>query len=199
MKSINEAIDWLLAAAQLDGFNILLLTIPLAIVQGFLGFFPFSTLILLHISALGLVNGLIVSWLVSILVSLVVFYCCRYWFADWFDRKLSRYETKYDRWKKYFQLYGVWTIILMRTLPIMPNNVIAFLSSISSIRPVPYLVSSIIGNLSHIWLFGIISSSIVLPDTDIHALAGSYVAFCALLAALFFLQLFRRRWAGRHS
>ncbi|WP_027093009.1 TVP38/TMEM64 family protein [Cohnella thermotolerans] len=199
MGMINDSINWLLATTQLDGFNILLITVPLAIVQGFLGLFPFTTLIMLHISALGIVNGLIMSWLVSILVSLVVFYCCRYWFADWFDRKLARYEARYAKWKKYFQLYGVWAIILMRTLPIMPNNVIAFLASISSIRPSPYLISSIVGNLSHIWLFGIISSSILFPGTDIRLLIGLYVVFFAAMAMLFVTGLYRGFWSGRRS
>jgi uncharacterized membrane protein YdjX (TVP38/TMEM64 family) len=192
MDQINDGIDWLLEMTQLDGFNVLLLTVPLAIVQGFLGLFPFSTLVMLHISALGIAAGMAVSWLVSIAVSLVVYYCCRYWFSDWFDRKLQKYENKYEKWKKFFQLYGVWAIILMRTLPIMPNNVIAFLSSVSAIKPMPYLVSSIIGNLSHIWLFGIISSSILLPDTDIHILIGAYGAFFLVLTVLFWLSLRRK-------
>ncbi|MBB6735181.1 TVP38/TMEM64 family protein [Cohnella zeiphila] len=192
MDQINDAIDWLLGVTQLDGYNILLLTMPLAVVQGFLGIFPFSTLVMLHISALGIGAGMAVSWLVSIVVSLIVFYCCRYWFSDWFDRKLQRYENKYDKWKKFFQLYGVWAIILMRTLPIMPNNVIAFLSSVSAIKPMPYLVSSIVGNLSHIWLFGIISSSILLPDTDIRILIAAYAAFFLVLSALFWLSLRRK-------
>jgi len=199
MGIINDSIDWLLSVTQLDGFNILLITVPLAIIQGFLGLFPFSTLIMLHISALGLANGMIMSWLVSIVVSLVVYFCCRYWFADWFDRKLARYESRYSKWKKYFQLYGVWTIILMRTLPIMPNNVIAFLASVSSIRPAPYLISSIVGNLSHIWLFGIISSSILLPETDIRLLIGSYVIFFFVLSLLFAFDLHRQGSRGRRA
>ncbi|CAM3918092.1 VTT domain-containing protein [Cohnella lubricantis] len=199
MQFVNDAIDWLLSVTQLDGFQIILLTLPLAIIQNFLGCFPFATLILLHISALGIVNGLIISWLVSIVASLVVYFCCRYWFAEWFDRKMSRFETKYEKWKKYFQLYGVWTIILMRTLPIMPNNVIAFLSSISSIRPHAYLISSIIGNLSHIWLFGIISSSIVFPDTDIRVLLGAYLVFFALMTVAFFVYLRMNKTAGSRA
>jgi len=199
MNIVNDTIDWLLSATQLDGFQIILLTLPLAIIQNFLGCFPFATLIMLHVSALGIVNGMIISWLVSIAASLVVYFCCRYWFADWFDRKLSRYESKYAKWKKYFQLYGVWTIILMRTLPIMPNNVIAFLSSVSSIRPHAYLISSIIGNLSHIWLFGIISSSIVFPGTDIRVLLGSYIAFCALMVVAFFVHMRMNKLAESRS
>lgn len=199
MNIVNDTIDWLLSAIQLDGFQIILLTLPLAIIQNFLGCFPFATLIMLHVSALGIVNGLIISWLVSIVASLVVFYCCRYWFADWFDRKMSRYETKYVKWKKYFQVYGIWAIILMRTLPIMPNNVIAFLSSISSIRSTPYLISSLIGNLSHIWLFGIISSSIVFPGTDIRVLLGAYIVFFALMIVAFFIHMRKNKLAGSRS
>ncbi|MBB6672746.1 TVP38/TMEM64 family protein [Cohnella nanjingensis] len=192
---INHAIDWLLETTQLEGFYLLLLTIPLAIVQGFFGFFPFSTLIFLQISALGLVNGLITSWLIGIIASIVVYYCCKFLFADWFNRKMSRNVGRYEKWQKYFQNYGVWSIIFLRTLPIMPNNVISFMASISSIKSSAYFVSTLVGNLSHIWLFGIISSSILLPDTDLRTLTVSYIAFCSAMVVLFAIEQWRRRQA----
>lgn len=194
---INHAIDWLLETAQLEGFYLLLLTIPLAIIQGFFGFFPFSTLILLQVSALGLVNGLITSWLIGIIASVVVYYCCRYLFADWFNRKMSKNAARYEKWQKYFMNYGVWSIIFLRTIPIMPNNVISFMASISSIKSSAYIVSSLVGTLSHIWLFGIISSSIVLPNTDIRMFVGSYVAFCLAMIILFMIEQQRRRRQNR--
>ncbi|MDG0793679.1 VTT domain-containing protein [Cohnella ginsengisoli] len=193
----NNAIDWLLETTNLQGFYVLLLTVPLAIVQGFFGIFPFSTLIFLQISALGLVNGLITSWLVGIIASLVVYYACKYLFADWFDRKMKAKAGRYEKWQGYFMKYGVWSIIFLRTLPIMPNNVISFMASLSKISHRSYMVSSFVGVMSHIWLFGIVSSSILFPETDIGLLIGSYLLFCAALTGIFAAQLLRERRRAR--
>jgi Uncharacterized conserved protein len=190
---INNSIDWLLDTLGLSGFNVIFITMPLAVIQGFLGIFPFSTLIFLHTSTLGVINGMLVSWLVSIVSAIVVYTCCRYWFADWFDRRMQRFAGRYEKWRKYFEEYGVWTIILLRTIPIVPNNVISFLASVSGIKPGPYAISSLVGNLSHIGMFSIISSSILFPDQDISLLTGSYIAFCAVLIVWFFVIKLRRR------
>jgi len=194
---INNAIDWLLETTNLQGFYVLLLTVPLAVIQGFFGIFPFSTLIFLQISALGLVNGLVTSWLVGIVASLVVYYACKYLFADWFDRKMKAKAGRYEKWQSYFMKYGVWSIIFLRTLPIMPNNVISFMASLSKISHRSYMVSSLVGVMSHIWLFGIVSSSILFPDTDIRLLIGSYILFCVILTGIFVAQLARERRRAR--
>ncbi|RUS46207.1 TVP38/TMEM64 family protein [Cohnella sp. AR92] len=196
---INDSIDWLLATLGLSGYNVVLVTLPLAIIQGFLGIFPFSTLIFLHISALGVAGGMLMSWLVSIVSSIVVYACCRYWFADWFDRRLQRHAGRYAKWKKYFENYGIWTIIVLRTIPIVPNNVISFLASVSGVKPWPYTISTLVGNLSHIGLFSIISSSILFPDKDIGLLTNSYIAFCVLLLTIFGVSEHRNRSRRRRA
>lgn len=173
----------------LSGASLLIVTIPLAIVQGFLGLFPFATLIFVHVSAMGVTGGLIASWLAGTLAAIVVYAVCKFLFRDWFNRKWGHKLDRYGRWQKSFDRYGIWTIILLRTLPIMPNNLISFMAAISPIRTSAYVWSSIIGNLSHIWLFGIISASFLFPGTDIWLLIGSYVVFCAVLTALFIIRI----------
>jgi uncharacterized membrane protein YdjX (TVP38/TMEM64 family) len=188
---INDWIDWLLKATHLEGLSILLVTIPLAVIQGFLGIFPFATLIMLHISILGLAEGLFASWLAGSVAAIVVYLICRYFFSEWFNRKWLKRMQRYEKWQKYFNMHGVWAIILLRTLPIMPNNLISFMSAVSSIKTSSYIWSSLLGNLSHIWLFGIISSSIVKPSLDIRLLIGSYAVFCVTLIAIFIAQNFK--------
>jgi uncharacterized membrane protein YdjX (TVP38/TMEM64 family) len=196
---LNGWIESLLESTSLSGFYVLILTVPLAIVQGILGIFPFSILIVLNISAMGLFDGLLTSWLMSILVANIVFLCCRSFFSEWFNRKIKRKEGRFEKWEKYFDLYGVWTLILLRTLPIIPNNVISLMASVSSIKPVPYFISSIIGNLSQIWLFGIISSSILMPNRDSKLMIGLYIVFCLVLIILFLISQFMLKDRGKHS
>ncbi|WP_010273308.1 TVP38/TMEM64 family protein [Paenibacillus senegalensis] len=182
---IQQAIDWLLELTQLDGYAIIFITLPLAVIQGFLGLFPFATLIMLHISVLGIKGGLLSSWMTGTAAAIIVFLCCRHLFFGRLNKKWNERLMKYEKWQRYMSLYGVWTIIFLRTLPIMPNNLISFMSAMSPISIKAYLASSFLGNLSHIWLFGIISSSIVFPDTNIQLLIYSYILFCIVLTLLF--------------
>lgn len=182
---IDQWMDWLIKSLGLEGLSIVLVTSLLAIIQGFLGIFPFATLIVMHISILGLGWGLLVSWMVGTLAAIVVFLVCRYFFYEWFNRRWGERLKRYEKWQNYMDKYGVWTVILLRTLPIMPNNLVSFMSALSPIKLSSYIWSSIIGNLSHIWLFGIISSSLIMPDMDIRKLSFSYAAFCLILLTIF--------------
>ncbi|MEQ4486014.1 TVP38/TMEM64 family protein [Cohnella silvisoli] len=192
---LSEWIEALLARSSLTGFYVLIITFPLAIVQGILGIFPFTILIVLNISAMGIVNGLLTSWISGIIVANIVFYCGRSFFSDWFNRKIKRKESRYEKWQKYFELYGIWTLILLRTLPI-PNNVVSLMASVSSIKPFAYFISSVVGNLSQIWLYGIISSSIIMPKQDSKLLIEMYIAFCLSLIIVFVRGQFLQRNKG---
>ncbi|MDB4866377.1 MAG: hypothetical protein JWR03_710 [Cohnella sp.] len=187
----NEWVDRLLELSGLTGMTILFVTVPLAVIQGFLGIFPFSTLIFIHISALGLVNGLLMSWLSGTIAAIFVYLVCKFFFAERFQRKWGAKLHRYKKWQLYFDRYGIWVIILLRTLPIMPNNLISFMSAISPIKTSAYVWSSLLGILSHIWLFGIISSSILFPDLDITLLIGTYAMFCAVLVGIFLFSRYR--------
>lgn len=196
-ETINGWIDALVAFTGLSGLWILLITIPLGIIQGFLGLFPFATIIMLHISVLGLVNGIMASWISGTVAAVVVFWVSRSLFANWVLRKWEKRLQKYGKWQLRFEKYGLWAIILLRTIPIMPNNLISFMAGISPVKMIPYIWSSIIGNLSHIWLFAIISSSILIPDIDNVVLILSYAGFCIVLLAVFFFTVYRK--PGSHG
>jgi uncharacterized membrane protein YdjX (TVP38/TMEM64 family) len=184
-ETIEQWIQQLAEAAGLEGYFILLITIPLAVVQGFLGFYPFATIIVVHIASLGLIGGMLASWLAGTVAAIVVFMVCRYLFYDYFQRRWGHRLDKYGKWQRHLDMYGIWLIIFLRTLPVMPNNLISFMAAISPIKPGHYIWSSILGNLSHIWLFGLISSSVILPDTEVTLFWFGYIGFCALLAAVF--------------
>ncbi|GIP35218.1 TVP38/TMEM64 family protein [Paenibacillus sp. J2TS4] len=189
--TIEQWIEWLLEVTQLEGYSILLITAPLAVIQGFFGFFPFATLIVLHLTAFGLGQGLLASWMVGTLASVVVFSVCRYFFFDWFNRRWGKKLQKYEKWQYYMDTYGVWVIIFLRTLPIMPNNLISFMSAISPIKLSAYLWSSLIGNLSHIWLVGLIGSSIVMPELDVKKHLLFYAKFCLVLIIIFIARHYK--------
>ncbi|WP_245851131.1 TVP38/TMEM64 family protein [Paenibacillus herberti] len=182
---INGLIDALVLASGLDGPAILLLTIPLAVVQGLFGIFPFATIILINISILGIAGGLLASWLAGTVAALSVYLLFRYFFygkvQSYFQTRMGRYE----RYQTSLDQYGGWMVILLRTIPVMPNNLISFMSAVAPVRIVPYFWSSLVGNLSHIWMFGILSASIIFPGTDLRILIVSYVVFLIALGLMF--------------
>ncbi|GIP52442.1 MULTISPECIES: TVP38/TMEM64 family protein [Paenibacillus] len=185
---IEQFTGWLLEVTQIEGFWILLITIPLALIQGIIGIFPFATIVMLNISVLGVMNGLLASWIAGSVAGMAVYMLCKFLFSDWFNRRWLSKLQKYERWQKSLNRYGVWAVIFLRTVPIMPNNLISFMSAVSNLKTGSYTWSNIIGNLSSIWLFGILSASIVFPNMDLRLLILSYAIFLLALLAAFFVR-----------
>ncbi|WP_235680196.1 TVP38/TMEM64 family protein [Paenibacillus albicereus] len=185
LDRMNGWIDALVAASGLDGPAILLLTIPLAVLQGLFGLFPFATIILIHISILGIAGGLLASWLAGTVAALVVYLLFRYFFYGKVQRRFQARLARYERYQASLDEYGGWMVILLRTIPVMPNNLISFMSAVAPVKFMPYLWSSVIGNLSHIWMFGLISSSLIFPGHDLRLLIFAYLAFLLVLTIAF--------------
>jgi len=198
-EHINAWVEEAVTQTGLSGADIMLVTLPLAVLQGFLSLFPFALLVTLHVSALGIAKGLVASWLAGMAGALAVYGVCRFFFADWFHRIWWRKLQRYEKWQRAFDQYGAWALIFLRTVPVMPNNLISFMAAVSPIRTSDYIWSSIVGYMSHIWLVGIISSSILFPDVDKWKLIISYLVFCAILLAAFFRQRLRPAPPGRRD
>ena len=198
-EHINTWVEQAVTQTGLSGADIMLVTVPLAVLQGFLSLFPFALLVTLHVSALGITKGLVASWLAGMAGALAVYGVSRFLFADWFHRRWWRKLQRYEKWQRVFDQYGAWALIFLRTVPVMPNNLISFMAAVSPIRTSDYIWSSIVGYMSHIWLVGIISSSILFPEVDKWKLIISYMIFCAILLAAFLWQRLRPAPPGRRD
>ena len=196
---INEWIDLLFEMTGLEGYTILLITLPLGIIQGLFGVFPFATLIMLQVSLLGIPGGLLASWLVGTVSAVVVYVLCKYVFADGLNRRWLSKMDKYNKRMDQVQVYGGWAIIFLRTIPVMPNNLISFGSAVTNMKMSTYLWSNIIGNLSHIWLFGIISAALLFPNTNVGLLITSYIVFCLFLISVFIIRYNQHYKHERHT
>ncbi|GGA30451.1 TVP38/TMEM64 family protein [Paenibacillus physcomitrellae] len=184
----EEFIDWLIQTMQLNGYSILLVTIPLALIQSFIGLYPFAALIMLNISAIGLVEGLLVSWAMGTLGTILVYVVCEKFLSNWIQRKWLRKMKRYEKWQRYTERYGIWTIILLRTLPIMPNNLICLMASISSLSFRKYCWSSVWGMLSYIGLIGVLGAAVLMPEVNVGLITLLYGGFCLLLLLMFVCQ-----------
>ncbi|WP_235441540.1 TVP38/TMEM64 family protein [Paenibacillus sp. IHB B 3415] len=189
-ETINAWIDWLLQSLGLSGPSILFATVPLAVLQSLFGFFPLAILIVLHVSVFNVIGGMIVSWLACNIGAVLVYFLFRRYLFEWFDRKWGYKLKRYDKWQMYLDRYGIWTLVLLRTIPIVPSNIINLMSAVSPIKPAAFIWGTVLGNLSYIWLFGTISSSLIVPREEWNGFLTWYAVFIVILIAIFV----RRHW-----
>lgn len=193
MDWITQWIDRLVELTGFNGYSILLLTVPLSIVQGIFSLFPFASLMILHISSFGSAQGIFFSWLLGTVASIIAFVIFRYFFYEWFKRRMEGRLARYGKWQKYMDIHGGWVVILLRSIPIIPNNVISFMAAISPIRPKHYMWSTAIGMFSNIWLLGLIGTTLTVSVKNIAAAWILYMVFCASLLAGFLVRFYRNK------
>ncbi|WP_150268987.1 TVP38/TMEM64 family protein [Paenibacillus tepidiphilus] len=189
-ETINGWIDWLLQTLGLSGPYIILATFPLTVIQSLFGLFPLAILIVLHVSEFGVIGGMLVSWVACNIGAILVYFLFRRYLYNWFDRKMRSRLKRYDKWQRYLDRYGIWTLLLLRTVPIVPSNVINFMAAVSPIKVRSNIWGTVLGNLSYIWLFGTIGSTLIVPREEWAGFLGWYAVFAFILVAVFI----RRHW-----
>jgi uncharacterized membrane protein YdjX (TVP38/TMEM64 family) len=189
-ETINVWIDWLLQTLGLSGPYILFATVPLALLQSLFGFFPLVILIVLHVSVFDVIGGMVISWLACNLGAILVYFLFRRYLFGWFDRKWRSKLKRYDKWQVYMDRYGIWTLVLLRSIPIVPSNIINLMAAVSPIKPAAYIWGTVLGNLSYIWLFGTIGSTLIVPREEWNGFLTWYGVFIVILIAIFV----RRHW-----
>lgn len=151
----------------------------------FVRIFPLAILIVLHVSEFHVIGGMLVSWLACNLGAILVYFLFRRYLYGWFDEKWRSKLKRYDKWQRYLDRYGIWTLVLLRTIPIVPSNVINFMAAVSPIKASSYIWGTVLGNLSFIWLFGTIGSSLVVPREEwngfLALICGFYYYFAGYL------------------
>ncbi len=188
---INAWIDGLLQALGLTGPAILYITVPLAFLQSLVGIIPLLVLIMLHVSVFDIIGGMLISLAAASAGGIAVYALGRRYLFHWFDRRWGRRLKRYDKWQRYLERYGIWTVVLLRTVPIIPNNMINLMCAVSPIRARSFVWGTILGNLSFIWLFGILTSSLILPPGQWGLYLTGYGLFAAALIGIFI----HRHWS----
>lgn len=169
-------------------YEVLWVTLPLHILQGVVTIFPFITLLIVHLLVFGFWEALVFSWIGSMLGSIVCFYLGRFFFHDYFQKIWQKNYTRYQKWIQWADQYGMWGLILLRHIPVLPSNLISLIGAFSPIRQGTYIWSSILGNLSMVWLYSLFSYGVSLPSGFSFYLWG-YIVFVGILAAACFLHI----------
>ncbi|WP_147802255.1 TVP38/TMEM64 family protein [Alkalicoccus halolimnae] len=139
------------------GYQLLLLTIPLLIAQNIFTVFPVIIVIIIHFIAYGVLEGFLFSLIGTTLGAVFCFYLAR----TWSKQKVRRFwENKSRKWKKaafYIENNGIEAMILLRSIPIMPSNVISVSAALTPMTLPTYLFGTILGNISMIWVLALLS------------------------------------------
>lgn len=186
---IDALIERLISMTGLNGYSLLVVTFPMALIQGTVTIFPFATLLLLHISAFGWFEGMMVSWAAGTLASIACFYLSRTMLSGWIDRRFGERLLKYHSWQRRMNHYGVWVVILLRSLPFVPGNIVSIMASISPLRPLAYIWSTTVGMFSQVWLFMLLTAEVIFPEREIKPMWLAYFTFCGVLVLILIVVL----------
>lgn len=175
------------------GYRLLLFTLPLSILQSIFTLFPFVTIVLIHVLTFGLWEGLMYSWIGSSLGAISCFILGRYFFQDYSRKIWAKKQDQYEKWVHIVNLYGLWGVVFLRSIPIIPSNIISLMAAFSPMKLNIYIWSTVIGNISMVWLFGVFSDAIIFADETTRILLGFYILFVVLLAIIASLHYRRKR------
>ncbi|WP_158282194.1 TVP38/TMEM64 family protein [Salipaludibacillus keqinensis] len=178
------------------GWRILLITLPLMIVQNVVTLFPILILILIHFISFGMVPGFIISLIGTSLGAFVCFWLTR----SVSEKKVQTYWEKNEEKLSYiFKLissYGVFMLVVLRSIPVMPSNLISIAAAVSPISTRDYVWSTVLGNISMVWLLSLLSAPLWMIDNHYLAYLLGYVFFALVVSMFYFIKFYRQKLKG---
>lgn len=198
--------DWIMALRNEDlsyfteemfgqwGYGILLFTIPLMMVQNVVTLFPILILIVFHFLAFGVWGGILASFAGTFLGAVVCFFLARSAAGRFFDRYWEKNEARLKKVIHAIDHYGVYMLVLLRSIPVMPSNLISIAAAASPISKVSYMWSTVFGNIAMIGVLSFISMPLWVDESG----AGpGYVVFFSLFFVLLIGYFLRHLYEER--
>lgn len=198
--------DWVMALRDNDisyftdelfeqwGYGILFFTIPLMIVQNVVTLFPILILIVFHFIVFGVWGGMLFSLIGTVCGALLCFYLARFAAGKWFERYWSKNEVKLEKVIQAISRYGIYMIVLLRSIPVMPSNLISIAAAASPIRERSYVYSTLFGNVAMVGVLSFISAPLWVDEGGIgYAYSLFFVLFFLLFISYFFYHLIKDR------
>ncbi|WP_157811971.1 TVP38/TMEM64 family protein [Alteribacter populi] len=175
------------------GYFLLFVTIPLMILQNIFTLFPVLLIIVVHLLSFGVIEGAVYSLIGTLLGALACFYLVKHFNHRISERIWSKRKEKFDRYYRWISEYGVCMIIVLRSIPVFPSNLISAAAAFTPINWKAYFWSSLFGNLSMVWLLSLLSSPLWIEDVAsdsflIWAIAG-FVLYCVIILTYYFRKM----------
>ncbi|TMW73343.1 TVP38/TMEM64 family protein [Alteribacter natronophilus] len=178
------------------GMFLPLVTIPLLVIQNIFTLFPVLIIIIVHNLAFGFAGGALISFTGTLAGALACFYLVRYFNVGFIRKIQEKHEQKFERYYRWISRYGVMMIILLRSIPVFPSNIISAAAAFTPIRSGAYFWSCVFGNLSMVWLLSLLSAPVWAGEEHaslVSWLFAGYVLYCAGLLVFFIRQEVERR------
>ncbi|UJW57997.1 VTT domain-containing protein [Bacillus sp. A116_S68] len=167
------------------GYGLLWVTMPLMIVQNVITLFPVLILIIMHFHFFGLIEGFLFSLIGTTLGALTCFWLARSFSSRWVDRFWGRNERRLAYVLRLIASYGVYILVVLRSIPIMPSNLISIAAAVSPLALRPYIWSSFLGNMSMIWLLSLLSAPLWIAENVFMPYLLSYIIFALTVSGYY--------------
>ncbi|MGJ9381604.1 TVP38/TMEM64 family protein [Salipaludibacillus sp. CF4.18] len=174
------------------GYGVLLITIPLMMIQNIITLFPILLLIMLHFMSFGMIQGFLFSFIGTTLGTILCFWLARSMGEKWVNRFWAKKEKKFSKILHLISSYGVLMIVLLRSIPIMPSNLISISAAVSPMEMKPYLISTVVGNISMIWLLSLLSSFLWIEGNLYTSYLIGYLLFSVTIVGFYGIRFYRR-------
>jgi uncharacterized membrane protein YdjX (TVP38/TMEM64 family) len=140
--------------------------------------------------AFGLKFGLLLAMLAQTTGCVIDFFWARAFARDWVRGKLGSRFARIDR---QLEAQPFTASLTLRLLPVGNNVVLNLLAGLSSVRPLPFFLATVLGYLPQTLVFGLLGSGVQVSHTTQIALGG---ALFVLSGALGVVLLQRSRKAA---
>lgn len=185
------------------GYALLFITIPLMIVQNVLTLFPILLVIIVHIMAFGIFEGGFYSLTGTVLGALTCFLLVKYVNFNWVDRLWEKRQDRMERYYRWINEYGVFMIVILRSIPIFPSNLISIAAAFTPIRLRAYLWSCLVGNMSMIWLLSLLSAPLwlhTISNENVYmTMFTGYILFSLVIISFYLRKVFSSSNKGQSS
>ncbi|MBU9721391.1 MULTISPECIES: TVP38/TMEM64 family protein [Bacillaceae] len=198
---MEQDIEYFTSGALLDelGYGLLWVTLPLMIIQGVVTLFPILIIILLHFVSFGLTWGFLFSLIGAIIGALVCYWLTDTLSSKWVDRFWGKREKTLNKILGWIHKYGVLVIVVLRSIPVMPSNLISIAAALSPVTSLQYFWSTILGNISMVWILSLLAAPLWISDSYFLPYLIGYIIYCIAVAGYYSIQFFQtksRKYAG---
>ena len=156
-------------------------------------FLPVTPLSIAGGFVFGAIVGLPLTILGRAISALITFGISRYLFRDYIK---ARIRDRYEGWEQRLEKGGLYYVALMRMIPLLPFDVVGYVSGVSSVSLKKYLAGSLIGDLPGVVVLTLLGSSLNEPGSPLFY-ASLLVAAVALAVSALYIKLYHGKITAR--
>ena len=156
----NRSVEHIIGLIRSWGWAAPLLSILLMILHSVVYLIPSFLIIGANGTIFGMFWGIIISWIGAMMEGTVSFYLARF-LGEVFVKKIVHSENLWEKVDEINNKHGFKVILMGRLLPFVPLDLLSYLAGLSSMKLVPFLISTGIG---------------ILPATISYAFLGSQIS-----------------------